>query len=562
MSKDPTGRPKRAADPTADADANGADDTPEPVETPSMLARRGILVDPEAAASPWANPFARPGSESAARAIPPGDEDWPDDDPADQPLPRRSALSSATPPEAGPAAAPDPAADMIPPPPPASQAPAPAPAPPPGSSWLTHHRRTLLVWGVGALVAAILVTAGVYALRRSLPTEPAGPSPSPGASSSAPPPVGVEDLLTTADADLIVPGASWAVATTAETRADALARAACLSATPEPANTLWTLQRTLGTSESDQLAAMHQIDVFASAEVATQVQAQRVAALAACDEVPALIVSSVSIAGLADEVAEVTVAYQNPTVEYRTVLLARTGSALTIVDVTRAGQAVSAESVAAGVLRSLQAFCGEVQGTCPGTPTFAPAVPLPADPVGWLQTADLPRITPGAGQWTAQAPGALVSAGMGCENFPLATEPGPASRGQRTYLLTQDAKAPSTFGLDEMAFDFNAPQEAAAFAQKLAGNLASCRDRVLTATVTESPAASGVGAGGVAVTARMFTIQQAKSDSESAVYQLAVTTAGPRVGYILASVAPGFQFSPEQLTALALRGAQRQSQVS
>ncbi len=531
--------PRRASDSASD----GPDDTPE-VET--TLARRGPLIEPD-------SPFARPveGVAPLQAALPDSEEpplDVHDADDAPPPVPRRSAASTTSASDI----------DLIPAPvPKASTEPA-LPASPP-HNWLRDHRRTLLIWLTGALVMALAVAVGVFALRSGgRPT--ASPTASPSGNPSAVSSLTVDDLMTPEDATLMVPGASWVVTATAGTPSEATARAACLSATDEKVNTLATFQRTLGTSDSGQLAALQQLDVYSTAQAAEAVQATRVATLAACTEVPARIVSSTAIAGLADEAQQLTVAYDEDPVQFHTVLLLRTGRALTILDVTRTGEPVPAESAVAGLLRPLTAVCKPVEGTCPGTPTFSPTVPPSADPAGWLLTSDFPRVTPGAGKWTGTAPAALTSHGMGCENMTLASEPGPTDRKQRTYLLTQDPRVPATFGVDEMRFDFSDEATAAAFVTKLTDNLANCRDRVLTANVSELTAVRGTGASDLPVSARSFVIDQSTSDSASVSYQVSVAVAGKKVSYLLASVTADFRFTDDQLGALALRSAQRLSQ--
>ena len=588
MSESGFHRPRRAFAHDADSDEpTAADDTPADIEG---FARRG--VDPhspgrDAAAnqpvndgvpdvsSGSANPFARPGSESASAAPAPSTEplvpaptpvlpgpDFDDVDPvgpgprmaslADDPspAPRRSAASSATPPEGEPLGA-------------TAQS---------GSggsgSWVQHHKRTLLTWVIGALVAALLVVFGFYVAGQRGATPPPSspsPSPSPSTSISAVPDVTGEDLLTVADADKIVGGASWAVISTALTAEEATERPACLSTQVSDVNAVDTFQRSLGTSQDDGLAALHQIDVYANEGAARQVQLERSQALAECDEVSALIEGSSVVTGLADEVTQLTVSRQDDTnlespPSTHTVLLVRTGRALTMLDVTRS-EAVPAIAAVTGLVRSLDSVCDRVDGMCPSDPAATAAVPPAVDPHGWLITADLPRLRPGYGTWKATDPTDVTSKGMGCENLPLATEPGPTGRQQRTYLMTQDDKTPKEFGIDEIVFDFADNPNARAFTTKLITNLLSCKERgSLTAKVADLGAVNGVGAEGVAVSARMITIDQAISDDSSVRFQLVVAIAGTRVSYMLATVAPTYEFSPSQLSALALRTAQRNSQ--
>src|SRR5690606_18571433 len=141
--------------------------------------------------------------------------------------------------------------------------------------------------------AALVIVLGAYLITRTTtgteaptPTVPTQ-SPSPAESSPPVPAASAHNLMTVADAEHVVAAASWEGHDTAEDSAEAVANAACLSSERDDVNPTQTFQRTLGTSDDDMLAAMHQVDVYANVEAATQVQAQRVANLAACDEVPA-----------------------------------------------------------------------------------------------------------------------------------------------------------------------------------------------------------------------------------------------------------------------------------
>ncbi|MEO7586899.1 MAG: hypothetical protein ABIS84_02610 [Arachnia sp.] len=484
--------------------------------------------------------FDDPGSAASGRRMGAMADDGP------TPAPRRSAVSSATPPERGDAALPPTAGGAEP------------------VSWVTHHRRTLIIWVVGALVAALLIVMGFYlAGRRS--TEPVtsptpSPSVSPSTSVSPVPEVSGADLLTVADADKIVNGASWAITNTAVTKSEAKARAACLSVDQPDVNPTDTYQRTLGTSQDDQLAVMHQMDVYVNAGAAQQMQTQRVEALAKCNDEPAYIVSASTITGLGDDVTQVTVAFQSDPAVFHTVLLVRNGRVLTMLDVVRDGKAVDAKSAVASLTRSLGDLCSRADGLCPTDPVVTAAVPPPTEPRGWLITSDLQRLRPGYGRWTATDPADVTSKGMGCENLPLGTEPGPSGRSQRTYLLTQDDTTPDTFGMDEMLFTFDDNPKTLAFTTKLINNLLTCKDRGGTAKVTDGGAVNGVGVDGVAVSARMITIDQAIADNSSVRYQLVVAIADNRASYLLASVTTNYQFSADQAKLLAMRTAQRLSQ--
>ncbi|MGO1383556.1 MAG: hypothetical protein ACTHU1_02030 [Arachnia sp.] len=576
MSESEFHRPRRASARDTDSEKPIADDD-TPVSSASA-ARRGRDLEasdvsgkdtvPEQTSNPQPpNPFARPGSESAgitapnpaplvpapAPVLPERDVDsfgitgsgrrmaGVADGPA--PEPRRSAVSSTTPPE--------PAAGGTPTSPPESQ------------TWVQHNKKSLLIFVIGVLVVALVVALGSFFAGRGTAPEPAtppAPSPSPSTSVSVPPAASVDDLLTLDDANAIVDGASWDIATTAENREEATDRPACIGTDRSGVNPIDTFQRAIGTSQDDALAALHQVDLYADEESAQRVQMERVVSLSECDETQANIISASSITGLGDEVTQLTVAYQEEQAALHTVLLVRTGRALSILDVTRNDEEVPVEDAIAGLERSLGEICERVDGECPSTPEISPAVPPVVDPAGWLIIADLPRIRPGYGRWAPTDPAEITSAGMGCENLPLATEPGPIERQQRTYLLTQDDETPDGFGMDEMVFDFEDNVSARLFTEKLIENLLSCTDRRETAEVTDLGAVNGTGADGVPVSASMINIDLATGDDAAVNYQLVVAIADTRVSYLLTSVTDDYSFSSGQQARIALRVAQRNSQ--
>lgn len=143
----------------------------------------------------------------------------------------------------------------------------------------------------------------------------------------------------------------------------------------------------------------------------------------------------------------------------------------------------------------------------------------------------------------------------------MATESGPDERAQRTYILTQDAEAPPTFGLDELLFTFSDEEGAAEFAEQLITNVDGCEDRLMAADVTEIDEVEGQGAGGSQVSSKTYLIELATSDDESVFYQLAIGTSGQQVTYLMATVTEDYRFTDEQFNALALRAAQRATQA-
>lgn len=428
-------------------------------------------------------------------------------------------------------------------------------------SWLAHHRRTVIIWISGALVLALLVVLGSFAIGRLTSPDPTATGASPTqATGTGIPLLTTENLITAEDADNVVSGASWVETQTVESAQDIRTYPACLSAESTTINSVSTLQRSLGTSQADSLALLQKIEVFANADAAATVFAERQSALATCDEVPARIVSASNVTGAGDEAAQVTVAYEEDETLFHTVLLTRTGSSISIIDVVRTGEPVDASATAAGVQRSLAEICGPAEGTCPSEIEVTATPPAAVEPVGWLIPSDLPRITSAQGKWTANDVVDLSAVGTGCEDMTLASASGPNAREQRTYLMTQDQQAPSTFGLDELRFTFDEADGANSFAGKLTASIGGCTDRLLTAEVNQVDTFEGTGADDQAYSGTIYNLEQATDDDNSVYFQLIVTKSDNQVSYLIATVTSDYRFSDDQLRRIANRTGQRTSQ--
>lgn len=451
------------------------------------------------------------------------------------PNPRRSALSSVTPPEADSAAVAKPSATVegrksrgLP-------------------EWAVAHAKSFVASAIA--VAILAAGAGIFGFFSSRSATPSA-EPSLGETSTEGlPRVTEADLIAEADAKALSPNATWAVAKTTTSFAEHSARPACLSTESSDTARLDSLQRTLGTTEADQLALLHQLDSYPSEQVAKEAYQKRAKALAACSEVQTLILSASSVSGLGDEATAIAVLDEGEAKRFHSLLLYRAGNVLSIVDVASASAAPSVSDAAAALKRTAQQVCASV-GCEAGEVTVADA-PVPAvDPAGWLIPSDLPRIRPGFGRWTTKPPVALTSRGTGCENMTLASDAGPTERLQATYLLTQDDLRPENFGLDEMVFTFENAEQATEFSEKLVGAINGCGSRVLgtTATAVEGPEG-----------ANSFEIVR-EVDGGSVLYQVSVVAEGSKVAYLLTTISSSYKFTPEQLGSVALRAKARLGQ--
>lgn len=548
------GPPSRSAGSPARRSLDFDDDDPteirEAITEPMRgldFGRRDPALPPAAeAAAAIPPPTASPETMIPAPVLPPRGEGYYE---GPGPRPRRSALSSSTPPEAPPQpATPSPESARSPEPAPIVAAAPGAPPPPARQGWFAAHGRSFLVAGLAIAVLALAAgIAGYLTGRAPQPAVTPSVSPSPTDSPTSPR-VDVEDLLTEADAKAISAGATWATTNTTTTAAEHPARPACFSTEPSGAERLDSLQRTLGTTEENQLAVLHQLDAYPSVEAAQAALAERAERMARCDEVPMRIVHAAAVTGLAEETYQISVVHEGEQAQYHNLLLARAGNILSITDTFSTGDGpVSTGAVVEAMARPLEGLCERV-GSCSAGPVEVTAKQVPpVEPRGWLIPSDLPRIRPGEGRWTAQTPSALTSPGNGCEDMTLATVSGPVERAQNTYLVTQDEARPDQFGLDEMVFVFGSNAAAADFAAQLSENLATCGERVLGTEV--SPL-------GVGDQATAFDITREIEGGEIA-YQVAVVLRDHRVAYLLATVSENYRFDAGDLGLVAQRASVR-----
>lgn len=546
-------RPRRALAPDDSADqpfdAEGLDDNPfarpsrEP-STPPARARRSLpfddadtsldepdefLNEPDATLDePSSMPSPVPGPVLPERGE--GYFEGPG------PLPRRSAMSSATPPEASEWVPESPSAVVEERVEPRESVP-----------WYKAHLPAMIAAGVA--VAVLAITAGFVGFNQTKPADPA-PSTSATTTSSASPQVPrvmQDDLVSVADAKKVSANADWTITATTDSIEKHAARPACLSTEASDAERLDSLQRTLGTTQDNQLALLHQLDAFPTEANAGQVYKERAAALAKCDEVPTLLLSSTKVTGVGDEAMQISVVEESEPRKYHDLLLARSGNLVSILDVVSADGSVKPQHLVDAVQRSVTQLCKKA-GTCDvAKATVEPASVPPVEPRGWLIPSDLPRIRAGAGLWTTQPPTELTSKGTGCENMTLASESGPTKRQQATYLITQDDSTPEQFGLDEFVFTFKDENEAANFATKLDEGIDKCKSRVMGTKTTSLKAPSD---------AKALLIER-ESEKGAVFYQVAISQKKNKVVYLMTTVTKDFRFSEENFAKVIERAGVR-----
>ncbi|WP_203569138.1 hypothetical protein [Aestuariimicrobium ganziense] len=424
----------------------------------------------------------------------------------------------------------------------------------------------------GKVAAAVLAPAlavgaffGVRELTRDDKVVVQQTTTTPSASTSTPtptptPPLATASLSSVAEATTAL-GGSWAEARTWETVGPSDPGITCMSNLPQQPTPEITRQRGLTSKAATETAVLQRMDAYATPEVAHEAYVQRLAALSACNDVPALLQSAASVTALADESFSMTVAFEDEQTLYHTVLISRTGRTVTMTDVANLKEAVVAEKVTTLVTGSAGRLCKTSAGTCPTKPVTR-VVATPATPVaGWLAQSDLPRVTRGQGMWSPTQPAAVSSRGSQCEDLTLATAAGPTARSQRSYILTQDDSAPDGFGVDQVLFTFADEKAAADFSAKIIRNVNECAKRAATAKVSGGTNVSTRGADRIPVKGRVWKVQQAISADENVFYRVGVVQTGNRVAYVVTNTTESFDFSDESWIMIAARAGQRASQA-
>lgn len=522
MSTEDEPRPRRALPPEGDDGATWA-----PTSSPSDSS--GTLIPPPAVMPNSEVPPVTAGRRFSA-------EDVPDED--DRPLPRRSALSpnatrarSPQTPDAAPAASTPAASRAV-----VEDAPERG-----GSSKLRY-----------GILAALLVAALAVAAFFLVPRGEGGPAPTPTPSID---PVATY-LLQPNDLDNYS-GKAWTVASTATTVDATTPQPLCVLTSGETAPAASaTLVRTFAAAFDAPGALLHQVDTYANDEDATAAYAARLAQLGECPRTTGFVTGATEIKGLSDAGTAIKLVVQDAQSQYHTILLSRTGRHVNVVDATQPDQPADAGPLAKAVQPAAKRQC-DGGGTCPSTVEANVTVPPAVQPLGWLASVDLPRITAGQGVWrgTPEVLTTVKSKGTRCEAVDLAAAPGASSSQQRTYLLQDDTNAPATFGLDEMVYTFDTPEKANGFVGTLTTNIDSCATRAATATVAKQGDVSGVGTG-----AMWVVTQKLNAGDASARFRTSAVAVGNKVLYLMANPGEKFDFSDEAWANVTRRAAERLSQ--
>ncbi|GAB3624418.1 hypothetical protein GCM10027418_25020 [Mariniluteicoccus endophyticus] len=420
-----------------------------------------------------------------------------------------------------------------------------------------------------AMLAVIVVIASYVVWDRGQKTPQAGATPTaiPGVS---PGPVLTEGMLMTdGQAKQIDPGRTWTTTLTQNSATEQSPGAACIGpqATGQPIPQS-TFIRTLTASGNDKTQALHRADAYSSPEEAAQVFNFKANELGGCVGSPLFVERGIQIRGLGNQALGVRVVLLEQSSEYHTIIMARTGRVVDVVDVARFGQPADEQGLGKALAQIVNRQCSAAVGLCT-SPDFEVrwSVPPPGgDQPGFLAAGDIPRVTVGQGTWHGNAVASRIDVqdGSGCESIDFNTTAGATTRQQRTYLLKNDPKAPTAFGIDEVVLAMNAGNDANALADRVMQSIESCEQRTLVAKLADNAGRRAIetpGAGGMPIKGRWYTVNVKVDANRTSKYRVAVLSVGQKVIYLRSNPSDTFDFTDDQWISISLRAGERATQA-
>lgn len=432
-------------------------------------------------------------------------------------------------------------------------------------------RRTRLALLVASVAAVVVVGLAVgYAAigrgeRTLAPSTPSASSASTDPSASTEP--GADMLLSNSSmlepsgAKLLASERTWKAVTTQRGRNAESPRAACLDV-DAPVGTpaaQQTILRVLSSSGKAPPGVLHQADVYATPEEATQVFAAAARTLGGCTMSGAYLYSGQTVTGLGDQAVGVVVRVTSGTQQYHSLVLSRTGRVVDVVDATQPGTPVPVAGVAQTVARVISMQCHAAGGRCAARPVVrAGPPPLGGDRPGFLTSGDLPPLGRPPSAWVGNVPAVPDPdfPGSGCETVSWAKATA-RSRSHRVYLLQDQA---ATFGLDEVVLSAPNPGAARKLVAQVKSDLDSCAVRKLTATVTVPARVTGTGAGSAPITGWTAAVAQKTTDG-MANYRVGIVSTGSKVVYALLNPQRRLDLDGAAWDGVTVRAAERASQV-
>ena len=440
-----------------------------------------------------------------------------------------------------------------------------------------ERRRLIVMIGAVAVVAILGLVAGYAIIQTtSQPIAAPGPSASPGQSGSvgdptaeptdADPTALLTDalMLSTQTVAQVDRKRTWKVALTQRGSSPDSPQPACLavdavSGAPSPQQ---TVLRVLSSDGSDQPAALHRATAYRTPEEAAQAYAFAARTIGDCAMSGAWISEGHLVTGVGDQAVGVTIqVLDGDAQEFRTVVLARTGRIVDVVDVAKPDKAISAKRVVEVTGDIVDTQCRAAGGACSDEPEVSDGPPpLGGDQPGFLASGDLPPIGPELSRWAGTTPGEPdpnVLRGSGCETTDW-SKVDAEERSHRTYLLSDSS---SRFGLDQVVITAADDKAATELAEKVRDDWKSCGERQLTATVAGITDVKGAGARSTDVVGWTTAVTQ-KSDGATNAYRVGVATAGAKVVFVFLNPQQDLDLTTDQFDTITVRAGQRATQVN
>lgn len=440
------------------------------------------------------------------------------------------------------------------------------PKAPVGRRALERRNTTAITVSVIAGLAALAAIVTYLLWTPATAPKPTGPTAVPGVSPG--PALSESMMMTDQMARFIDPSRQWSTTVRTDTATDQAPGAACIGpqATGQPMPQTTEI-RGLEASGNDKMQVLHRADAFGTAEEATRVYNFRANELGGCVGSPLYVEKGMEVSGLGNQSLGVRVVLLEQKSEYHTIILARTGKVVDVIDVVRFGQPADINALAQAAAQVVNRQCTAAVGLCAAPKVKVDySVPPPGgDQPGFLAAGDIPRITVGQGSWKGNALTSQIDIqeGSTCESIDFNTTAGATARQQRTYLLRNDPKAPANFGIDEVVLTMNSPQDATGLVGRVAQSIESCEQRTRNAKVANNPRRDiqTPGLGGIPVAGKWYQIQVGTGGGQFTTYRVGILAAGQKVIYLRSNTATNFDFTDEQWLGVALRAGERATQA-
>ena len=394
--------------------------------------------------------------------------------------------------------------------------------------------------------------------------------PAPTTSASEPPTTNGGALLTNdlmlsaAQAKPLDPKRTWKETLTQRGASEDAPVPACFGVEPpngQPVSQQKIL-RVLSSNGKSAPSALHDATAYPTPAEAAQAYAAVSRTLGTCSAAGAWIASGRVVRGVGEQAVGTTVAVKNGNATvWHSVVISRTGRVLNVLDVSSPVDAVSPAKVATVLTGVTAKQCGPAGGKCGGEAQVRVGPPpLGGDQPGFLAAGDLPPVASSVSPWNA-APVELPQedfVGSSCENVDWSTIAAEA-RSSRVYLHPDSGT--SYFGVNQIVLTLKDEKAATGLVEKIKTNLAKCKERRLTATVSDPKKVGGVGTKGTAIAGYTAMVEQ-KGTQGSDEFRVGIVQAGTKVAYSFANPKGDFDFTDAQWNTISVRAGERVTQVT